>query len=145
MRLSDAFKYDESSPSKLSDINGVHVGALSPKSSYYTIQHSGKTLYVHRVIMELSGHSLCGHLVVDHINRNKLDNTLGNLRVVSQSINMFNTGTPSHNTSGVKGVSFDKSRNKWKAQIHVDGKNHMIGRYSTFEEACKARRQKEGL
>jgi DNA-binding XRE family transcriptional regulator len=47
------------------------------------------------------------------------------------------------NKSGVKGVSFDKERNKWVAQIKVGGKSINLGRYETLEEAAEARRQAE--
>ena len=77
--------------------------------------------------------------VVDHINRNKLDNRRGNLRVVSKSENSFNSKQRTDNKSGHRGVSWDKERNKWKAQICINGKVIPIGRFDTVEEANAAR------
>ncbi|MBC1419896.1 AP2 domain-containing protein [Listeria fleischmannii] len=48
-----------------------------------------------------------------------------------------------NNTSGRKGVTFDKSRQKWLAQIEFQGKHHFLGRYSQFEDAVKAREEAE--
>ena len=81
--------------------------------------------------------------VVDHINRNKLDNRRGNLRVVSKSENAFNSRRRTDNKSGHRGVSWDKTRNKWKAQICIKGKVIPIGRYDSIEEAITARKGAE--
>jgi len=51
--------------------------------------------------------------------------------------------TPKHNTSGVKGVTWDKSRNKWVAQIIFKGKNYYLGRYADKNDAIKARKSAE--
>ena len=76
---------------------------------------------------------------VDHINRNKLDNRRSNLRVVSKSVNSFNTGMLSNNTSGVKGVVWDKVNKKWRSQIQVLRKGIALGRFSNIEDATFAR------
>ena len=72
---------------------------------------------------------------IDHINCCPLDNRLCNLREATQSQNNFNTRLHSNNTSGHKGVTFDKANNKWIAQIVINKKNKKLGRYSTLEEA----------
>lgn len=50
-------------------------------------------------------------MVTDHINQNPLDNRKANLRIVTNSKNLFNRGKNTNNTSGFKGVSWDKTRN----------------------------------
>ena len=75
--------------------------------------------------------------VIDHINRNKLDARRENLRVVSHTVNSYNQGNQSNNTSGYKGVCFDKSRNKYLASIIVEGKFINLGRFNTALEAYK--------
>lgn len=80
---------------------------------------------------------------VDHINRNKLDNRKSNLRVVSKSINRFNTGMLPNNTSGVKGVVWDKINSKWRSQIQVMGKGLSLGRFSNMDDAIKSRLKAE--
>ncbi len=51
----------------------------------------------------------------------------------------------SNNTSGFRGVSFDKKRNKWRAYIKLKYKNISLGRFNTFEEAVKARLKAEDM
>jgi len=80
--------------------------------------------------------------IVDHINGNKLDNRLANLRVVSSSQNRMNTYKP-RGISKAKGVSWDRKRSKWKASIKYKGIHYTIGRFNTIEEASKAYRKKE--
>lgn len=81
--------------------------------------------------------------VVDHINRNKLDNRKKNLRLVPYQINVINSGMLSTNTSGTKGVSWLACRNRWKAYIWVNNKEKYLGVYKTKDEAIKARKNAE--
>lgn len=80
---------------------------------------------------------------IDHIDHNRLNNSISNLRDVSRAENMKNVSNQKSNTSGVRGVGFDKSRNKWAARIEVDRKIYHLGRYDTFEEAVAERRAAE--
>jgi hypothetical protein len=72
---------------------------------------------------------------IDHVNRNPLDNRIENLREVSRSCNARNTRNRKTNSSGVKGVSFDKKNKKWKAHISVSGKQYTLVRSDDFTEA----------
>lgn len=76
---------------------------------------------------------------LDHINRNRLDNRIKNLREVSQSCNIRNIGNLINNTSGVKGVSFIKKENRWVSYIGIHGKRKTLGRYKSFDNAVCAR------
>ncbi len=80
---------------------------------------------------------------IDHININRLDNRRSNLRVVSHAENMYNLPIASNNTSGVRGVSLDKRRNRWFAQIQKDSKNIFLGYFDSIEEAKEARKSAE--
>lgn len=82
-------------------------------------------------------------LYIDHINRNRLDNRKQNLRYVDGTINGFNKGKQSNNTSGYVGVSWEKNRNKWEAHIKKHGKKKFLGYYSEIEDAVNARREAE--
>lgn len=77
---------------------------------------------------------------IDHINGDKRDNRLSNLRAVTQSQNMQNVGPQSRNKSGFRGVSWDASRNKWAAHICVDRKQRNLGRFASVDEAVAAYR-----
>jgi len=76
--------------------------------------------------------------VVDHINGDTLDNRRSNLRVCSRAENLWNAGKRRHNTSGFKGVCFDKRDGRWYARIRAVGRVHDLGRYKTAEEAAMA-------
>ncbi len=79
---------------------------------------------------------------IDHIDRNKLNNQRNNLRIVSHTQNCRNVGLTKRNTSGFKGVSWEKSENKWTANIRVDRVLKKIGRFHTKEEAAKRYNEK---
>jgi len=73
---------------------------------------------------------------IDHINRNKSDNRIENLREVSHACNLRNTGNHCTNTSGVKGVRWHKGNKKWAAHITVNGKEIFLGIQPCFLEAA---------
>lgn len=80
---------------------------------------------------------------IDHINGDKADNRLDNLRVVTAQGNAKNRPLRSDNTSGHVGVYWVTETKQWMAQIKVDGRQVTIGRYKTFEDAVVARKKAE--
>ena len=76
--------------------------------------------------------------VVDHINRDKKDNRIENLRKATFQQNSANSRIPSHNTSGYKGVCFDKKQNAFMSYITFNGKFKFLGYFKTPEEASDA-------
>lgn len=80
---------------------------------------------------------------IDHINRNKLDNRLKNLRYVTRSQNIYNMGLKTNNTSGHKGVTWDKRRNKWRAYIGGSVARKELGSFKNKSDAIKARKNAE--
>lgn len=77
-------------------------------------------------------------LLTDHINRDRLDNRCINLRTVSTSQNMRNSSPKSTNTSGYKGVTWDKKNKKWSVVITKDRKAVRVGRFSSLRQAALA-------
>jgi hypothetical protein len=73
---------------------------------YLTFSEFGKTKYVHRAIYELHHGSIPPGMVIDHINRNTLDNRIENLRLVSHAQNLQNQKMRTDNTVGVKNVTY---------------------------------------
>lgn len=67
--------------------------------------------------------------VIDHINGVTNDNRWGNLRPATRRQNCGNQKLKSNNSSGFKGVSWDRSHNKWKAEIGINGRSTYIGRF----------------
>jgi len=97
------------------------------------VEGKGRRLsYIHREIMGLQRSDPSK---VDHINGNPLDNRKENLRVCTNSQNLMNRGRPRSNTSGMKGVSWDKRENKWRATIIKDQKQRFLGYFRNPEEA----------
>lgn len=77
---------------------------------------------------------------VDHVNGRKDDNRWANLRHASRSENNQNMRRRKDNTSGHRGVSWFKNRNKWEAKIAIRGKQVRLGYFDRFEDACAARK-----
>ena len=77
---------------------------------------------------------------IDHINHNKDDNRLGNLRDATASENSRNRSIPAHNASGAIGVHFNKPSGKWHARIFHDGKRIHLGAFKEKAEAIAARK-----
>jgi len=78
--------------------------------------------------------------IVDHINGDKIDNRRCNLRIASASGNVVNRGINKNNTSGERGVSFDKRRAKWRAEIRSNSKKKFLGEFETVELAAESYR-----
>ena len=79
--------------------------------------------------------------VVDHINHNKLDNKFSNLCNSTYTNNSKNMPISKRNKSNMVGVCWDKTREKWKAQINVDGKTKALGRFNSKEDAIACRKR----
>jgi hypothetical protein len=91
-----------------------------------------KTIKMHRLILGNTSKE------TDHINGNGLDNRRSNLRECSTSENQRNKSKRDSNTSGYKGVSFNKFAKKFHAQIRVNGRRIHLGYFRTAEEAAIA-------
>lgn len=75
---------------------------------------------------------------IDHINRDKVDNRLVNLRLCDQTQNQGNYPMRSNNKSGVRGVHWSEHHKKWVAQIRQHGKTRRIGGFHDIADAAKA-------
>lgn len=78
---------------------------------------------------------------IDHINGDRTDNRIKNLREVDNLTNGRNQRLPINNKSGVCGVLFD--RGAWVARIKVNGRSRHLGRFETIEQAAAARQEAE--
>lgn len=97
-----------------------------------------KSKQIHQLVaITFLNHKPCKlELVVNHINFNKQDNRLDNLEIVTNRVNSNRKHLKS--TSKYTGVSFEKDRNKWLAQIRVDGKIKKLGRFDSELDASNA-------
>lgn len=108
------------------------------REGYRRVRIAGKHYYEHRLVW-LWHHGRFPR-ILDHIDRDRSNNRIENLRECHESQNAANTGPHSHNTSGYRGVYFDIDRMKWIARIRFtrNGVRHRyrIGRYDTAEMAA---------
>ena len=114
---------------------GMRAGSLSKSSIYRTVYIDNKQYLEHRIIFLMCNGFLPE--MIDHINCDKTDNRIENLRASNKYTNMQNVGPLKHGC-GLKGARWDKSRNLWMASIRVYKKRLFIGRYKTAEEAHEA-------
>lgn len=119
------------------DFISKHGWSLGP-GGYLTCRIDGRGYLLHRLLMDAES-----GLEVDHINLNTLDNRRENLRIVTPSQNQMNKGKMSNNTSGYKGITWDKDRNKWKVSLNENGICHNIGRFDELKDAVIARKEAE--
>ena len=75
---------------------------------------------------------------IDHINLNKRDNRIANLRLATPGQNSANASLRCDNTSGYLGVRFEPRRKKWIAVLHHEGKTRQLGSFATPEMAAAA-------
>lgn len=107
---------------------------------YVLAKVDGRTIKLHRLLLGVLDND---NIEVDHINRDRTDNRMCNLRLATRSINMHNTGINKNNTSGYKGVYPHANGKSWCAQINVRGKRKYLGYYQTMQEAIQARQRAE--
>ncbi|HUX18998.1 MAG TPA: AP2 domain-containing protein [Acidithiobacillus sp.] len=100
-------------------------------------------LQMHRLIMNAQPGE-----EVDHIHHSTLDNRKSELRLCTGSQNQHNRGLQTNNTSGYKGLCWFKQRQKWQANIMLNGKKKHLGYFTTPELAheayCKAAHELHG-
>jgi len=103
--------------------------------AYAAVDFKGKRILMHRLILQAPK-----GMLVDHIDHNGLNNTRDNLRLATRSQNGYNARLSKGNTSGVKGVYWCNTYQKWAAHIHTPEKRYHVGYFTTLEEATEATR-----
>ncbi|QBR52757.1 HNH endonuclease [Erwinia sp. QL-Z3] len=118
---------------------GRVAGSIS-SNGYLRIKINGKSYPAHRIAWLLV-HNTFPDTEIDHINGEKLDNRITNLRIASRLQNNRNVIKRKDNTSGFKGVSWQLPNKKWVARISVNRKRLTIGFFDSKEEAAEAYKQ----
>ena len=145
VRLNELMTYDATSGDlfwKVSINHRAPIGALAGKKSisqgYRHISVDRISYKAHHLVWLWFNGSLPTHQI-DHINGNRLDNRIENLRDVPQRVNTWNLqGAKKHSKSGLLGVDWKASHKKWRAQIRIDGRKVQLGLYPTAESAYAA-------
>jgi len=124
------------------DATGELLKGTIDKDGYKVVKLEVKCYKVHRLVAQAFHENPQNKPVVDHIDGNKLNNHATNLRWATPSENAMNKKAHKNNSSGFKGVNFNKTKQKWEAQIQINGIKIHIGLFITLEEAANARQQK---
>ena len=137
-----------SSKQSFSCWNNKYSGQVAGRAhscGYWELIVLYKRIYAHRAAwLYVYGEPPKG--VMDHINGNRRDNRICNLRIATHSQNCWNMRTGGRGTSRFKGVSFHKKGQCWRAQIGFNGENIHLGSYSSEKDAANAvQSAREGL
>lgn len=118
-------------------VPGTEAGFLHEASGYRYVGCGGKPQRVHRVAWLLF-YGVWPPAQIDHINGNRADNRIVNLRLADNTQNQRNAATPKNSETGYKGVSFSKMHGKYRAYIKINYKQIWLGYHKTAEEAARA-------
>ena len=110
-----------------------------------SVNGNNKRFSVHRLIALHYIPNPDNKQLVDHIDRNPLNNKIENLRWVTISENGMNRTINTNNKSTCTGVCFVKKINKWQVKIEIYGNGKYIGIYNNFDDAVKARKEQEDI
>lgn len=113
--------------------SGSRVGSYV--ATTMVIDGKPATVYMHRLVMNAPK-----GVQVDHINRDKLDNRKGNLRLATNAENHQNVGPTRASSTGFRGVTWNQPNRSlpFIAQMNLGGKHYTFGAYATVEEAAVA-------
>ena len=130
----NSFKFDKEDFFMVSQYNWFkmsngYFNAIIPNSNR-------KHISLHRLIMDVTD----SEIDIDHINHDKSDNRKQNLRIVTASENACNSRVSIMNTSGRKGVVWNKKKNKWQARAMKNRKSIHLGYFDDFDDAVSARK-----
>jgi hypothetical protein len=112
------------------------VGCLSP-NGYLVVRIDGKLYYAHRLVWALCKGSPVPD-TLDHINGNRSDNRIENLRPATTKDNTVNRKKRANAKSKWYGVTWSKKSNCWKTQYMIDGVNYYVGEFLCELDAATA-------
>lgn len=117
---------------------GARAGCANGKGYAY-VRYCGRSFLLHRLVF-LDRHGYLPEMV-DHIDGDPANNRAENLRAATPAQNLQNAKRRVDNASGVKNVSWHKSRQKWQVQLRVGGRQTHIGLFDTLAEASAVAEQ----
>jgi hypothetical protein len=118
---------------------GAPVGTLT-NYGYLCVRVDGKRYQLHRLIW-LHVYGYIPKEDLDHIDGDRTNNRLVNLREANRQDNLKNTAVHKDSSTGILGVNWDKRKSKWRATIYVNKKQEHLGYFEEIQEAALARQQ----
>jgi hypothetical protein len=104
--------------------------------SYKQLKLNDEMVREHVVLWEATYGPTPTGFVVDHINGDIFDNRLENLRLATRSQNAMNAKRPTDNKTGLKGLSWDAERDRWRGSVRSEGSQHLFRSKDLFETCC---------
>lgn len=120
---------------------GKEAGSID-SHGYRQIHHSGKNIFTHHIVWLMFNDDMPEQ--IDHIDRNRLNNRIENLRPATNMTNQHNAGIRKDNTSGYTGITFKKETEQWNVRIQTNGKRYNIGTYDDLAGAIDAHNMAKG-
>ena len=115
------------------------VAGCVNKNGYIQVSVMNKLYLAHRVVWEMHNGDIPDGMQIDHINHDRIDNRIDNLRIVTNRVNSINSSIGANNRSGFNGVSWMRSKNKWRSRIMIHGVEVSLGLFDCFDDAVTAR------
>jgi hypothetical protein len=139
-------KYEISNIGTVRNSRGIIMKSRDNLDGYLIIdlRNNGKrkSAKIHRLIAEHFIDNNDNKICIDHIDGNRRNNTVENLRWCNRSENSINKKLQSNNTSGHRGVCFDKHNNIWISYVNINKISVKIGSFKNKEDAIEARIKK---
>ena len=106
---------------------GSKAGSFNGRSWYVEVKQ--KNYQLHRVVWEMINGRIPEGFTIDHIDRNPSNNNLNNLRLATHQQNCSNRGVRRDSKSRIKGVYWEKRKNRWISSIQGKGKKKYLGMF----------------
>jgi hypothetical protein len=117
--------------------------SISNKGYAVRIENKKRIWMHNEILIKRIGLIIPEGMTCDHEDRDRLNNQRYNLRIVTRSISSFNHNIQSNNTSGFRGIFWNKQKQKWQAQITVNYKKIHLGHFENRDDALAARKAAE--
>jgi hypothetical protein len=148
-KLSERLKYDPETGigtwivSPGNQVKNQTVAGCYNNWGYLIIRYNYKIYGGHRLFWYLQTKEDPGHFTIDHIDQNKKNNKFCNLRLATPTQQKQNVLITKNNTTGVRGIRWKESMQRYEARIVFNGKRIQLGSFRTFDQAVAVRQAKE--